>query len=386
MLQMKFHNRQMHLQIVVILLVLKAHEIMASSSCNPAILRLYGWCEQWTCSEGCSCTARQDCRQYCDVGSCKDMRCTSPSICKQKVHINGQTEPHVFNMFARAPFVTQDCSGGRCDVMRARGPWRKSRGKKADQSKTTKQRVKERETKTKTKGQDTPSAALQNCVAGVCQRVISTLEISKQFCTYCTKMHCLGEHAKNCTQVCAVGNCRQVQCDSKDCQQACLQNATCTMKCGKNVETCLQICEEGSKCNMFCDAKNCRQICGGNKDCERFMNGKRIQLNTPINQNFSGNSSTTAWTEISDQNNKTVINNSTSEPRTQIFTTPKSITLSNSILLGNSRTQQNTVEGTNDAVNVKAMKDRNTSPKLTSNIFILILLLAGNFIGELVNL
>eukprot|EP00112_Aurelia_sp_Birch-Aquarium-sp1_P000091 Seg1006.4 transcript_id=Seg1006.4/GoldUCD/mRNA.D3Y31 product="hypothetical protein" protein_id=Seg1006.4/GoldUCD/D3Y31 len=257
------------------LLIVAAMELFRaadSSSCNPAVLKLYGWCEQWTCADNCTCTERQDCRQYCDGHMCKDMRCLSPSICKQKVHLNGRIRPRVLNMFARAPFVTQDCTSGICQVMRAKGPKRykdsKSGGAKSRRGKKRNYRIRQRAAIQQERNQ----AALQNCVGGVCQRLVSNLKITKQFCSDCAKMHCMGSNAKNCTQICTIGACRQVQCDADDCQQACLQNSTCTLKCGKNVETCLQVCEEGSHCMMFCNAKHCRQICRAKKGCHIFRN------------------------------------------------------------------------------------------------------------------
>ena len=200
------------------------------------------------------------------------MRCLSPSICTQKVHLNGRIRPRVLNMFARAPFVTQDCTSGICQVMRAKRPkrYRDSTGGRAKSRRGKKrdERIRQRAVVQ----QNSNEAAIQNCAGGVCQRLVSNLKISKQFCSDCAKMHCMGSNAKNCTQICTTGACRQVQCDAEDCQQACLENSTCTLKCGKNVETCLQVCEEGSHCMMFCNAKHCRQICQGKKGCHTFKN------------------------------------------------------------------------------------------------------------------
>ena len=266
---------QMKLLVLAVLFVAGMDHVICSSNCNQAVLRLYGWCEQWDCTDNCTCSVHRDCRQYCDAQTCRDMRCLSPSICKQTVHMTGATQPHVLNMFARAPFVTQDCSGGKCDVIRAKGHWRRLNGPKKGKSATRKQRGKD-SSETVTRFKETTSAALQNCIGGVCQRLISTLQISKQFCTDCAKMHCMGQHATNCTQVCAKGRCRQMVCDAKDCQQACLQNSTCSLKCGSDVKVCLQICEKGSDCSMACDAQNCKQICGDGNNCHRIQKGKTL--------------------------------------------------------------------------------------------------------------
>lgn len=208
-----------------------------------------------------------------------------------KVHLNGRIRPHVLNMFARASLVTQDCSGGRCDVMRAKGP------KKSKKSKKDRRRSRKRKNKRKVRAigiETSPNAALQNCVEGKCQRLISTAKISKQFCSHCTKMHCFGARATNCTQICVIGKCNHVQCDAEDCQQACLQNSTCTLKCGKNVKTCLQVCEEGSTCELKCEAAKCKQVCAGKNGCKIF---KKVPVATTNNMNTT---TTPSYTSLED--------------------------------------------------------------------------------------
>ena len=152
-------------------------------------------------------------------------------------------------------------------MMRAKGPKRNRKARK-QRRRNERRKGKRRVSDAVSESAKGSNAALQNCVEGRCKRLISTLKISKQFCSNCKKMHCFGVHAFNCTQICAVGKCENIQCDAKfECQQACMQNSTCKLKCGKNVKNCLQVCEEGSTCEMKCEAENCKQVCGGSKGC-----------------------------------------------------------------------------------------------------------------------
>ena len=248
-------------------------------------------------------------------------------------------------MFARAPFVTQDCSGGTCDVMRAKGPKRSRRARK--------QRRRNRRRKNKRKINDDvvraevkSNAALQNCVEGRCKRLISTLKISKQFCSHCTKIHCFGVHATNCTQICAIGKCENVQCDAEDCQQACLQNSTCTLKCGKGVKTCLQVCEEGSTCELKCEAKSCRQVCGGSKGCTVVKRASSMTTTTASPTTSSPNTSTNAheytskmYSDLPYEQSTYTRHVNTSEPTTnttkQILATSFKKTLSSTLVKKN---------------------------------------------------
>eukprot|EP00794_Sanderia_malayensis_P015938 gene15938-17539_t len=377
---------EMHLIVLALILATKTCNLtvassQASTSCNPTILRLYGWCEQWTCNNTCKCIALKDCRQYCDVETCRDMRCLSPSTCKQKVHvIGGRTEPRVLNMFARAPFVTQDCSSGKCDVMRAKGPWKRSRSSNGRSKEIPDKTIKEREIESTKQRTNSPSVALQNCISGVCERIVSTLEVSKQFCTFCTKMHCTGKYATNCTQVCAEGNCKQMKCDGKDCQQACLQNATCTMKCSEGVEKCLQICEKGSRCKMHCDAKNCRQICGGGENCEKYANGKRIDNSQQLkNKNVSKSDSQT-WTQEFNQSS-TVLSTMNTKPATKYLTSELPKTFPTSQLLNEIYTTETTLKTSrNDLLNQENIKD-NASFKLSHSFYMVFIIIASTMLA-----
>ena len=365
---------------LTVLLVMKMGDFVATTSCNPAILRLYGWCEQWNCTNSCTCTARSDCRQYCDIDLCKDMKCLSSSICKQKIHRNGEAEPHVLNMFARAPFITQDCSGGRCDVMRAKGPGKRSR----EQAMRKRGTEVEEKTSTLRPRNRIPSAALQNCLGGACQRIVSTLQISKQFCTLCTKMHCMGQNATNCTQVCAGGSCRQMVCDAKECQQACLRNSSCAMKCGKSAELCVQICEKGSNCKMHCNAKSCKQICGteGGGKCEMFQSGKKLETVIPVNGNrtlSSGNETQTDQPVLS----KMSTTFTTTEP-----VSLKPTEINNSITFQDHHTKQNSVEE-KDSIYVVDVQDdevNNGAEKLLSSSLIWVCFITGLILDRMATL
>jgi len=289
---MKAQDTQSTVLLFVVIIACEFITASATAYCNPAVFKRYGWCEQWACVDNCTCMDRPDCRQYCDGHVCRNMRCLSPNICKQKVHLNGIIRPHVLTMFARAPFVTQDCTGGSCDVMRAKRP-KKIRRARKERRRNGKRKGKRRVSDGVGESGKGSNAALQNCVEGRCKRLISTLKISKQFCSNCKKMHCFGAHAFNCTQICAVGKCENVQCDARvQCQQACLQNSTCKLKCGKNVKTCLQVCEEGSTCEMKCEAENCKQVCGGSKGCTIIKTASSTTTTSALHTTSTPNVST----------------------------------------------------------------------------------------------
>lgn len=82
---MKTPEIQAALLVLFLMAAVEFIRVSGSAACNPAVLKLYGWCEQWACADNCTCLERPDCRQYCDGLTCKDMRCLSPNICKQKV-------------------------------------------------------------------------------------------------------------------------------------------------------------------------------------------------------------------------------------------------------------------------------------------------------------
>ena len=217
---------------------------LITRDCDPRIYQQYGWCEQWECTNNCTCADVKHCKQYCGERYCKQMNCHTSGTCLQTPYVNyyKKATVQIEKMYANSPFVHQVCTGGLCDRL-----W-------ADQ--------------TKKESKITRYFSVQNCVDGKCKKMRSNTEISKQFCGNCEAMYCFGEFATNCTQKCLGGHCNIMFCQAEYCKQTCSHGSNCSMRCAAGVKQCKQICKIGSKCSLSCDAENCLQDCNGLKHCQ----------------------------------------------------------------------------------------------------------------------
>ena len=221
-------NAKMFTKIMVLLFLIARGVIVTANSnlqtspaCHPAILKLFRWCEQSECTN-CTCLSEKHvCKQICNRPSCKRIFCISPQTCYQSVLVEyRKRKPVVDKLIAFTPIAQQDCSQATCKLMKA----------------------------VRYKG--TPSQSFQSCSEGTCGHVYSNADVAKQFCGNCDKMTCTGKHAKNCTQLCVFGQCKDMFCNAKNCRQLCSHQSECTLTCGPNTEVCDQTCSEWSKCTM----------------------------------------------------------------------------------------------------------------------------------------
>ena len=209
-----------------------------SPNCHPAILKLFQWCEQSECST-CTCLSQKHvCKQICNKPSCKKLFCISPLTCYQSVLVEyGKRKPVVDKLLSFTPITQQDCSQATCKEMKA----------------------------IRYKG--TPSQSFQSCSEGTCGHVYSNADVAKQFCGHCDKMTCTGKHAKNCTQLCVFGQCKDMTCNAKNCRQLCSHKSECTLTCGPNTEVCDQTCSEWSNCTMKWKGVTKVHQCQGGHNC-----------------------------------------------------------------------------------------------------------------------
>lgn len=214
-----------------------------SPPCHRGILSLFHWCEQSDCTDKCVCRSSNVCKQICGQDQCNLLNCSTTQTCFQSVLLSEYTmgNPHVLTMLSYSPITQQDCSQGRCDLMKA-------------------MRYENQFTRT-----------FQSCSEGNCGHLYSETDHTKQFCGNCKKMTCEGEHAKNCKQICVLGTCENMYCNAKNCDMVCAHEGTCNMTCGPNTENCQQTCSHGSTCTMNCSAKSCKQTCTEENSCTRNM-------------------------------------------------------------------------------------------------------------------
>ena len=201
--------------------------------CHNGILKLFNWCEQSSCGNGCQCISKSRvCKQFCSKGYCPALYCSSPTTCFQSIITDTwRLTPKLKDMVSHSPLSHQDCSNGYCESVIALRYGTKTR-------------------------------SFQSCTEGYCKNIKSFADTTKQFCGNCKTMSCEGKYAINCTQLCVLNKCEDVVCRAKSCQQTCLHGSSCNITCTNDVEVCEQKCGEGSTCKMTCNAKLCRQKCG----------------------------------------------------------------------------------------------------------------------------
>jgi len=224
------------------------------------------WCEQSRCTAGCECRDKPICKQVCTTDKCLYLLCVSKRVCTQSVI--PQTDesglakviPIIRNMKAVSTNIEQDCSLGYCGLVAA----------------------------IKTKG--LPSKALQVCVNGICKQIISNVDYTRQLAENVDEMRCDG--STTCDQVCVVGNCKMMYCNSQRCTQRCSVGSTCTMVCGKDTVNCQQTCAMGSSCSISCLGSNCSRNCTGADECKILNSSSIIFAKGSTTQKpFEGNAS-----------------------------------------------------------------------------------------------
>lgn len=196
--------------------------------CHHGIERLFHWCEQSDCRGDCICCSQHACKQICRQAHCNSLYCTTLQPCFQSILLQSAI-PYVKSMLSISPVSYQDCSQGRCELIKA------------------------------VRYKDQVSKTFQSCSDGNCDHLYSEADSTKQFCGNCKRMTCTGDHASKCTQICVLGVCENMYCNAKSCEMICTHDSTCNMTCGPNTESCQQRCSHGSKCSMNCDSKVCKQ-------------------------------------------------------------------------------------------------------------------------------
>ena len=326
--------------------------LQTSPSCHPAILKLFRWCEQSECST-CTCLSEKHvCKQICNKPSCKRLFCISPKTCYQSVLVEyRKRKPVVDKLIAFTPITQQDCSQATCKQMKA----------------------------IRYKG--TPSQSFQSCSEGTCGHVYSNADVAKQFCGHCDKMTCTGKHAKNCTQICVYGECKDMTCNAKNCRQLCSHQSECTLTCGPKTEVCDQTCSENSKCTMkWKGVTRVHQCYKGHNCTELSRTGPTTALPTTTTTTISTTPTTTTTTTTS-TTTTTVIPTTPSTPKSVPKTTSD---ISNNIIpddKDNSGDEENTrfviaTENTVEHNSRSAGRQRSAaSSKQTSSSRLLILLM-----------
>ncbi|XP_066931066.1 uncharacterized protein [Clytia hemisphaerica] len=238
------------------------------------------WCEQSQCSTGCKCLNKPVCKQACTTEQCSELTCSSHKVCRQSVipptnSNNGKplVTVHIQSLIARAPNIEQSCSLGICDNMTA----------------------------LKVDGQI--SKALQVC-NGRCNKILSNVDYTRQLAVQTDLMQCVNTTV--CDQVCVIGRCQMMYCNSKECKQRCSVGSQCQMTCGPHTKVCEQTCEMNSSCQITCLGENCRRECKDAELCE-IMNSNRT-----FEKWKSSNSSTTK--KSGEVNNNTLHPNTTHTP------------------------------------------------------------------------
>ena len=198
----------------------------------------------------CTCISSTNvCKQICENRKCGTLLCSSPQTCFQSVLVTERVKaPKIEKLIAHSPIIQQDCSQGHCKYMKA------------------------------SRYYTVQTRSFQSCSEGSCGHVYSNADHTKQFCGNCEKVTCTGKHAKNCTQICVLGTCKQMICNARYCKQLCSHESTCNLTCGPNTEICDQTCSHGSKCIMNCKGKECLQTCDEKENC--VLKNLRVRTTT----------------------------------------------------------------------------------------------------------
>lgn len=137
------------------------------------------WCEQSQCAVGCQCSGKPVCKQVCTSQDCPSLKCASQKLCTQSIipPSTSSTDPahpvivpRIRTMLALAANIEQDCSMGTCHEMTA----------------------------LRMVGNE-PSKALQVCMDGRCNRIMSNVQYTRQLSARSNLMQCTD--SKTCDQV-----------------------------------------------------------------------------------------------------------------------------------------------------------------------------------------
>ena len=173
----------MHLLVLLILsTTTMLEEVVSTNGTSSTVYQgcdkeAWKWCEQSRCELGCRCRGKPVCKQVCTSEKCPSLKCVSPKLCTQSIipptSVSGEVStvvPRIKSMLALSANIEQDCSLGTCDEMTAL----KMAGEK-------------------------PCKALQVCMDGRCDRIVSNVQYTRQLSARSRLMQCTD--TTSCDQV-----------------------------------------------------------------------------------------------------------------------------------------------------------------------------------------